>query len=201
MANKPQNIILHHSVTDRDSNKDVTESIINQSHKDRGFNESYFSGRKYYIGYHYMIFGDGEVRQYRAHSTVGAHCIEENMNFKSIGICLIGNFSQTKPSKEQIASLKALVDKLRSELDIPEKNLFPHRKFKATQCWGTNLPDDPNLLFESYGHWSDKDMDWAVEHGLIKVLKDPNTPVTWGALVVVLRRLAEKVLEWTRTNN
>lgn len=41
-------------------------------------------------------------------------------------------------------------------------------------------------------------LDWMKEHELITVAKDPDSPVTWGELSVVLYRLAKKVLEWVR---
>jgi len=166
MSNKPQHIIVHHSITPRDLNSDITETSFNNTHKNRGFPASYFKGNTWHIGYHYVIFGDGEVRQYRAHKTVGAHCKEESMNFKSIGICLTGNFDVEYPSKAQVDALRDLVGFLREELSIPVKNIAPHRKYATYKsCWGKNLPDDPNELLDSNVEEKVKSaIEWCKEH-------------------------------------
>ena len=196
MANKPQNIVVHHSITPRDLNPDVTENSFNQTHKSKDFPASYWNARTWYIGYHFVIYGNGEVRQYRALNTVGAHCKEDNMNFKSIGICLAGDFDKEMPSTAQIDSLRTLVNSLRADLNIPHANIFPHRKFAPYKsCWGTNLPDNPNDLLELKDK-APSDADLAHRRfkaeGIIKQDKDLVSPVTWGEFLIVLNRLFPK---------
>ena len=81
---------------------------IEQMHRQRGFAT---------IGYHYVIKKDGTIQEGRPMDTVGAHAVGHNSS--SISICLIGGVdSHNKPvfnySEEQMSSLKALVDWLRS---------------------------------------------------------------------------------------
>lgn len=199
--NKPQNIIVHHSITPRDYNKELTENSFNNSHKARGFPASYFNGQEWFIGYHYVIFGDGEVRQYRDEATVGAHCKENEMNYKSIGICLAGDFDKEEPSEAQFEALKALIAQMMSKYGISKDKVVPHRKYATYKsCWGKKLPDDiVNYLETRAGvHWSDKAMDWVMEHEIISYKRNPDEVVTWGAFVVVLYKLTLKIMSWVR---
>lgn len=193
MKNTPYNLIVHHTVTPLKQDPDVAEKLINASHKKRHFN---LSQRGYHIGYHFIIYHTGEVRRYRNDSEHGNHCREQGMNFKSLGIALQGNFSEDHPTEEQINSLKKLIDELQPMYGIQDENIKPHRFYKATQCYGLNLPDNPLELLNR--HWSDEAMDWLAEHDIITQKKDPNYGVTWGELAVVLYRLTKKILEWSR---
>ncbi|MBT4385144.1 M23 family metallopeptidase [Candidatus Peregrinibacteria bacterium] len=49
-------------------------------------------------------------------------------------------------------------------------------------------------------HWSDEAMSWMLQHGIISDSKDPNAMVTWGEFAVSSKRLAEKVLDWSRNS-
>lgn len=140
MKNNPQNLIIHHSITPRDLNVKTTERSIQNNHKNRGFP---VSSMGWNIGYQYVIYGNGEVRQYRQDSEEGAHTKEQGMNFKSIGICLIGDFDKEFPNDVQIASLKRLMQNKIIQYSIPPKNIFPHRKFATYKsCYGSHLGDD-----------------------------------------------------------
>ena len=72
-------IIVHHSITPRDQAPNRAELGINRTHKARGFPKSSLG---WYVGYQYILFGSGEIRQYRKDEEVGAHCKEKSMNFK-----------------------------------------------------------------------------------------------------------------------
>ena len=147
MPNTPQNLIIHHSITPRDLDPNKTEASIERNHKERGFP---LSSLGWHVGYQYMIFGNGEVRQYRKDTEEGAHCKEQSMNFKSIGICLIGDFDKETPSNKQIQSLKELMQHKLLSFGISSDKIFPHRKFAINSatglpyksCYGNKLPDD-----------------------------------------------------------
>src|ERR1051325_8363136 len=102
--NKPEYIIVHHSASSRDG---TTLQDINNWHKARSFPLSKLG---YYVGYHYVIFADGKMVQTRNEDEVGAHAKEGGMNFKSIGICLTGNFEQEEPTIAQLDSLHKAID-------------------------------------------------------------------------------------------
>lgn len=134
--------VVHHSFTPKDLPVYKAEKSFNDNHKARGFPKS-ASG--WYIGYHIVIYGNGEVRKYRADDEVGAHTKEQNMNFKSIGICLSGNFDLEQPNPQQVESLTKLLRQYNF------KEIYPHRHFAPYKsCYGKLLSDDwaKNLLGE-----------------------------------------------------
>jgi len=131
--NKPQWIIVHHTATARDT---TTFYAVNRNHKKRW---NFRSSLGHYIGYHYFIDTDGKITQGRADQDVGAHTKQKSMNWKSIGICLAGNFDNEAPSPMQIASLRSLLLELTDTYKIPPDRIVPHRYFKPTSCYGRKI--------------------------------------------------------------
>jgi len=134
--NKPQNIIVHHTLTARDT---TTFESVNAYHK-KTFN--FISSLGFYIGYHYFITADGKVTRGRADTDIGAHTKEQSMNYKSIGICLAGNFDGEYPSDAQIVNLKSLLHDLAARYNIGADRIVPHRKYAPKSCYGSRLSDD-----------------------------------------------------------
>jgi N-acetyl-anhydromuramyl-L-alanine amidase AmpD len=64
------------------------------------------------------------------------------MNYKGIGICLVGNFNQERVSQKQLDSLAYLVNILREYYKIPIKNIVGHRQVNGakTECPGKYFP-------------------------------------------------------------
>lgn len=122
-------LILHHTAGHRDTD---TFEGIKKYHVDKGWGD---------IGYHYLITGDGVVHAGRSEDTVGAHCRAGGMNFKSLGICVAGNFENEHPSMAQIESLEKLLSELLTKYDIPIGKLLAHKEAPeaATLCCGVNL--------------------------------------------------------------
>jgi N-acetylmuramoyl-L-alanine amidase len=81
-------VIFHHSLSASGSVEEITKW-----HQARGFDT---------IGYHYVIQPNGFVEVGRDVEEVGAHASGENSD--SIGICLIGDFTKTVPTDEQLNS-------------------------------------------------------------------------------------------------
>lgn len=129
-------IVIHHTAT-KDGNLDTIDTI----HKHRGFGE---------LGYHFIIDNgtkgraDGEIeignRWYEQKD--GAHAKASNYNHKSIGVSLIGNFSEDKVSDRQLESLAYLVNVLRQHYHIPKWRVVRHRDVPgaATECPGNFFP-------------------------------------------------------------
>lgn len=138
-ATLPSWLIVHHSVTPRDFDIAKTESSINNNHKNRGFPKSSLG---WYVGYHYMIFGNGLVKQYRRDGEMGAHTLGRNHD--SIGICVIGSFDkgQETPSAAQIKSLTDLLYAKTAIFGIKTENIVPHRRFAQKSCYGSSLSDE-----------------------------------------------------------
>lgn len=70
----------------------------------------------------------------------GAHCIENGMNRKAIGICMIGDFDKAEPPQGQFDLLVRLVRGLMEVLNIPVANVTRHSDHKATNCPGKMFP-------------------------------------------------------------
>lgn len=133
--NNPEYIIVHHTGTSRDT---TTFRGVDNYHK-RKWN--FKSSLGHYIGYQYFIEADGKVTQGRADTDAGAHTKEQRMNYRSIGICLAGHFNREMPSESQVKSLAKLIASLALKYKIAAERIVPHRHFKPTSCYGTNLAD------------------------------------------------------------
>lgn len=114
---KIKEIIVHHSLSDFGNAK-----TIGDWHEERGFDE---------IGYHYVITKDGQIQAGRDEEKVGAHA--KGRNIYSIGVCLIGDFSKTKPLEVQYFNLILLCKHLIRKYEI--KKVSPHRG-KDNPCPG-----------------------------------------------------------------
>ncbi len=122
-------LIVHHSATARDT---TTFEAVKKYHISKGWGD---------IGYHFFITPEGKVLPGRAENVVGAQCQADSMNFKSLGICLPGNFMNEVPTTQQLASLLNLLQKLMSKYNIPKENVLGHREVNgaSTACPGDNL--------------------------------------------------------------
>ena len=125
-------IILHCSATVE--GKDFTVADIDKWHRERGFKK---------IGYHYVIYRNGEVHQGREEEEVGAHCI--GYNNSSIGICYIGGLNYAMQPRdtrtiEQKESLLKLVKHLMEKYNLTLMDIHCHNEYakKACPCFKIN---------------------------------------------------------------
>ena len=132
-------IIVHHSATESGS----VESIHEEHLKRRDAEGNHWLG----IGYHFVIgnghgIQDGTVQPtFRWNEQVhGAHSGSEVFNSRGIGICLIGNFEKSPPSKAQLDSLKTLVKVLSIRHRITPEKFMGHAAVKTTACPGKHFP-------------------------------------------------------------
>lgn len=133
-ANHWEWIIIHHSDSSYGS-----AAIMDKWHRQRGFDE---------LGYHFVIgngtnSGDGqiEVGPRWPKQKWGAHdnALDNRYNLNGIGICLIGNFNDTRPTAKQMHSLVKLVVYLMRTYHIPPDRVLGHGETKVTQCPGKYL--------------------------------------------------------------
>jgi len=129
---KPSFIVIHHSGDTIDKPR---FDIINNYHMRRGFPQSRLG---YFGGYHYLIDNDKETKRYRNDDEIGAHARQRLMNFRSIGICVAGNFSRQEPAQWQIRALQKLVQSLQLKHGIPIRNVLLHKELRATACPGVD---------------------------------------------------------------
>lgn len=101
------------------------------------------------VGYNYGIEYAGQLRVGRPLTLPGAHCSQEGMNLRSIGIVLLGNFEEpgAKPTDQQLETLRRLTLELRRKHPIPAKNVLGHGQVKgaATACPGKAFPREAYL--------------------------------------------------------
>lgn len=133
--NFPEYIIVHHSGgTDKNPLEDTS------NHTAKTMEEYHLSLGWEGLGYQYVIHKNGDIWLGRPETYHGAHTVD--FNYRSIGICLAGNFDATLPTKEQESALKGLIEGIRGHYAIPLDKILPHRKFANKTCYGKKLSDD-----------------------------------------------------------
>jgi hypothetical protein len=102
------------------------------------------------LGYHFVI-GNGtdtrdgliEIGSRWTKQKHGAHCKtpDNYYNDHGIGICLVGDFSRSSPTRGQLASLERLLVFLTDQCRIPVSRIRTHGGVTSkTQCPGRNFP-------------------------------------------------------------
>jgi hypothetical protein len=89
------------------------------------------------IGYHYIIDPDGQVWEGRPLSIEGAHVARTNDH--NMGIMVMGNFDEHRPTQAQIDTLDAFLVQQMTTHRVGVKNLYTHQELKSTACPGRNL--------------------------------------------------------------
>jgi N-acetyl-anhydromuramyl-L-alanine amidase AmpD len=134
-ANDWRWIVLHHSATPAGGAK-----TFDKMHKQKGWDE---------LGYHFVI-GNGtdtadgqvEVGPRWTKQKHGAHAKtpDNQFNMHGIGICLVGNFDNERPTRAQLAALNRLVAFLMKTYHVsPGKVLGHEATGRATECPGKFL--------------------------------------------------------------
>jgi len=126
-------ITLHHAgtqVVTATSESAVASCLdgILGGHLKRGFGD---------IGYHYLVDYAGRVWEGRALKYWGAHVSGENE--QNIGIVLIGNFEQQRPSRAQLNTMNKMVGLTRQRFGIPAGRVYGHIDLGQTLCPGRHL--------------------------------------------------------------
>lgn len=127
-------IVIHHSATPRGS-----AAEIDRVHRQKGWDE---------LGYHFVIgngagSGDGQIEvgsRWRTQKH-GAHTktADNRYNDFGIGICLVGNFENSRPTPAQVRSLERLVAHLMSAYRVGPDAVLGHNQCKPTACPGRFL--------------------------------------------------------------
>lgn len=135
-------LVVHHTAMkvtgDARSGAERVRALYEYHAKNRGWGD---------IGYHYLIDETGQIYEGKSggKGVVGGHAYCHNIG--SIGIALLGNFEEEKPTQEQLKSLQWLLRDLADtyEIDLDRsvsfhgKTLPPivgHRDLLSTDCPG-----------------------------------------------------------------
>ncbi|HEX4148696.1 MAG TPA: peptidoglycan recognition family protein, partial [Pirellulales bacterium] len=132
-------IVLHHTATEEG---DI--ETIDQEHRQRKDAQ----GNPWLgIGYHFVVgnghgMADGLVEpSFRWTDQIhGAHAGNRLYNEQGIGICLVGNFVEGRPTDRQITATRELVRRLSREFAIAPDCVLRHQDIGATECPGPNFP-------------------------------------------------------------
>ena len=107
--------------------------------KDKEFNFNIPSTHNKFI---YLIDGEIEIGPRWRKQLLGGHLKSYRLNQSAIGICLVGNFEETRPSKKQIQALTQLVDWLQREVLRKRTRFAGHKELpgEKTVCPGKYFP-------------------------------------------------------------
>ncbi|MFP4540581.1 MAG: LysM peptidoglycan-binding domain-containing protein [Opitutales bacterium] len=129
-------IVAHHSAIVAGN-----AEIYDRNHRRRGMRNG--------LAYHFVIgngrdSGEGEIEvgSRWLEQLDGGHVRSYAVNRTGIGICLVGNFEQTRPSPKQIAAFEALVDYLGRDLLRGRFKFTVHKEVDRnhTVCPGRHFP-------------------------------------------------------------
>lgn len=142
---KPNKIILHHSGT-KDGEIKNFDGIRNHHVNVNDWAD---------IGYHYVvenINGTYVTLKGRNENVAGVHC--PGQNNQSLGICLVGDFREGDPPKEQLQETAKLIKDIWSRHG--ELPLYKHSDFTATACPVFDVKLITDLLVEDSSEWQEK---------------------------------------------
>ena len=86
------------------------------------------------IGYHYLIERvkrRNEIFTGRFMTDSGAHTKQQGMNYKSLGICVVGNYDEEEVPLALWQKTVGLVKSLTTLLNIPIENVEGHRDYAS----------------------------------------------------------------------
>lgn len=131
-------VVVHHSAT-KDSGS-VSVSAIRRYHVEtNGWLD---------IGYHFLVEevnGHYEWIAGRAIDESGAHCYQQGMNRKGLGVCFIGNYDDAPPPLAMMQFAARHLQPLLELLGIPldREHIHPHNEFATYKsCPGKSFPLD-----------------------------------------------------------
>lgn len=129
-------IVVHHSAI-----KYGNAKKYDAAHRQRGMQNG--------LAYHFLIgngidSGDGEIEigpRWKK-QLLGGHVKSYRLNLTAIGICLVGNFEKTHPSKKQLDAFTQLMDWLQGDVLKKKTHFAGHRELKGEQtiCPGKHFP-------------------------------------------------------------
>jgi len=127
-------IVLHHSATHGGS-----AAAFERNHRAR------LGG----LAYHFIVGNgsgseDGIVETgYRWRDQIpGPHTKNQEVNLRSVGVCLVGDLQTSAPTKKQMGALLDLLERLCRECEIPADRIRSHREVDPETVCPGRLPMD-----------------------------------------------------------
>lgn len=136
-SNQWRHIVIHHSASRVGSAKSFDRFHREERHMENGLAYHFVIGNGHGMGDGELAIGDRWKRQIQ-----GGHLSSYALNQISIGICLVGDFSKTKPTAKQMETLEALVAYLMDDAKVPLSRVTTHTLIhpKHTLCPGKYFP-------------------------------------------------------------
>ncbi len=195
--NKPKFLIIHHEGASNGFysvnawHKEKAKQYHKENYNTLFYEKDYISKLGFFCLYHYYIDKSGKVYQARLDEEEGGHL--KGMNNVSLGICLMGNFNKDFPTKEQEDALRKLLIEKMDKFTIKIDNIYPHRHFAKTDCYG--------LLIEN--NWlkdliSDKIKEEITD--MVKVEKIEKQISIIEKIIIILTKLRNLKL-WKHTSS
>jgi hypothetical protein len=136
-AGRWRNIVIHHAAVDSGTLQALDRYHRQERHMENG------------LAYHFLIgngngMGDGAIgvgNRWKKQLD-GGHLHSATQNQTALGICLIGNFDQERPTEKQMRSLEALTRALMKRCNLPASAVKTHRQINvvSTRCPGKYFP-------------------------------------------------------------
>ena len=132
-----QYIVIHHSGVDTGTFKAMDQYHREVRHMENG------------LAYDFVIgngngMGDGEIAVSRrwTQQLDGGHLASEAQNKVALGICLVGNFDERRPTPRELDGLRALVEALMVRCKLTPRAVKTHQQINIvhTRCPGTKFP-------------------------------------------------------------
>jgi LysM repeat protein len=130
-------IVIHHSGVDTGTVKAMDQYHREVRHMENG------------LAYDFVIgngsgMGDGEIAVGRrwTQQLDGGHLASEAQNKVALGICLVGNFDQHRPTPRAMEGLRALVEALMARCRLTPAAVKTHQQINVvrTRCPGAQFP-------------------------------------------------------------
>ena len=132
-------IIVHCEATPE--GEEFSDLAVDASHKARKFSSYIKDGKKWYIGYHYIVHLNGDIHACRPESIIGCHASGHNSH--SIGVSYVGGcpprsdknwMKKGKDTRtpQQKASLLKLLKELKAK--YPQAKILGHRDVANKAC-------------------------------------------------------------------
>jgi N-acetyl-anhydromuramyl-L-alanine amidase AmpD len=132
-----KHIVIHHSATASGNAKGMDRYHREERHMENGLAYHFVIGNGGGMGDGEIVVGDRWFKQLQ-----GGHLASESLNETSLGICLVGHFDKTDPTRKQLDSLDALLEYLMKRCHLKADAVSTHQQINpiGTACPGDRFP-------------------------------------------------------------
>lgn len=141
--------------------------------------------------YHYGIGPKGDIFKGQDENFFCIHAGDDFYNFRSLAICFIGNFEESKLTMEALKVGANLVRDLMVKYGVKKENVLRHKDIIETQCPGKFFPWDSFKKLIEIEQWKFDALEFGKKIGLIKSEHNPYELVDIGTLLAVLKNFYE----------